>query len=154
VKKILYFLLLLVVTNNFLIFVFGLVFSAKAANYENVQRENYILDSALTLAVQAREDNRIMPLLEAEFNMKNKTAGYSVKKLDTGGDYIKVYIKKSSEILYREYIKSAGSKPAVIPRVLPPATATPTPTEVAGTPVPAASPTRTPVVKPEFILIK
>lgn len=127
-KKLLYFLLLLVVTNNFLIFIFGLVFSVKAANYERVQQDNYVLDSALTLAVQAREESRIMPLLEAEFTFKNRIAGYTVKKLDTSSDYIKVYIKKDNEMLFREYLRPDASKPVVIPRVLPASVITPSPT--------------------------
>jgi hypothetical protein len=151
-KKILYFILLLVITNNFLIFIFGLVFSVKAANYENVQQDNYILDSGLTLAIQAREDNRIMPLLEAEFTMKNRAAGYTVKKLDSGGDYIKVYIKKNNEILYREYLKSNSSKPVIIPRVVAALAVTPSPTAVPETP--RATPTPTPVAAPKFILIR
>jgi hypothetical protein len=151
-KKILYFVLLLVVTNNFLVFVFGVVFAVKAANYENVQQDNYVLDSALTLAVQAREDSRIMPLLESEFTMKNRAAGYTVKKLDTGGDYIKVYIKKYNEILYREYLKPGDSKPVIIPRISPVSAVTPSPTASPEKPQP--TPTLTPVTKPVFILIK
>ena len=150
-KKILYFLLLLVITSNFMVFIFGVVFAVKAAAYENVQKENYILDSALTLAIQAREDSRIMPQLEAEFAMENRTAGYTVKKLDAGGDYIKVYIKKDNEILYREYLKPADSKPAVIPRiaaVAPPLTALPE--------APLPTPALTPIEEaaPGFILLK
>jgi len=151
-KKILYFMLLLVITNNFFIFFFGLVFSAKAANYETVQQDNYILDSALTLAIQAREDSRIMPLLEAEFTMKNRAAGYTVKKLDSGGDYIKVYIKKNNEILYREYLKSNSSKPVIVPRVGSAPVVTPSPT--AAPEAPQATPTLTPVAAPAFILIR
>ena len=151
-KKILYFLLLLVITNNFLIFAFGIVFSVKAANYENVQQDNYILDSALTLAIQAREDSRLMPLLESEFTMKNRTAGYTVKKLDTGGDYIKVYIKKDNEILYREYQKPGDSKPVIIPRIAAAAAVTPSPTAAPEAPLP--TPTLTPVVTPGFILLR
>ena len=149
-KKILYFVLLLVITNNFLIFVFGLVFSVKAASYENTRRENYILDSALTLALQAREDNSYMPVLEKEFTLQGKNAGYSVKMLETGGDYIKVYIKKDSEILFREYMRQKPGKTAVPAR--PAAAAVP-----AATPAPEApkaTPTITPVAAPEFILIK
>lgn len=151
-KKILYFLLLLVITNNFLVFIFGVAYSAKAANYEKVRQENYILDSGLTLAIQAREDNSFMPVLEAEFTMSGRTAGYEVKKLDTGGDYIKVYIKKSNEILYREYQKPYAAKPLILPKFETAAEATPTPTAAPETPAP--TPTITPVVAPVFVPLK
>ena len=145
-KKILYFVLLLVITNNFLVFVFGAVFSAKAARYESSQQDNYVLDSALTLAVQAREDDRFMPLLEAEFGLKNRVAGYTVKRLDTGGDYVKVYIKKGNEILFREYLKPLSLKPVIIPQAAAAPSASPSPTPTALPDVIVEIPTPSPTV--------
>jgi hypothetical protein len=154
-KKILYFMLLMIVTNNFLIFIFGLVFAAKAAKYERTQQENYILDSALTLAIQAREDNRIVPALEAEFALQNRAAGYTVRKLDNGGDYIKVFIKKGNEILFREYLKPLSQKPVIIPLVeaVPRITPSPTVIPVTALKIPGIGITPTPAAA-EWFLIK
>jgi len=160
VKKFLFCLILFIISNNIFVFIYGIYAYCKASDYENKQQENYILDSALTLALHAHEDNILLPEIEKEFRLKGIGAGFVLKKLDTGKIYIKVYIKERNKAAYREYLKdTAVPLPA---RAAPPITAVsasaPVPATITAsalqTPHIAASPSPTVIAVPTFTLIK
>ena len=104
-KKPVFFILLLAVSCNIMVFLYGLAAFMSSKGYEKSRQESYALDSALCLAVLAREDNALMPRLEHNFVFSGRECGYDIKKLDTGGDYIRVYFKKNQQVIFREYIR-------------------------------------------------
>jgi hypothetical protein len=128
-------ILLFITCGNFLVFLLGAAMYAGASAYETNQQDNYALDSAAVLSVRAREDAPDMPLLEQEFEIAGRKAGYSMKQMEGRGDYLKVYLKKGNEIIYREYVRQKDGKPAVIPAIkaaspLPTPTTTPAETVI------------------------
>jgi len=104
VKNPFHLVMLLLVSNNFFIFIYGAASYSSALSAENNAKKSYALDSALALAYQDREDNSLMPELSRDFSVSRLDASYIIRKLDDGRDYIKVSVKSGRNTISREYI--------------------------------------------------
>jgi len=102
-KKLFFVFMIFIISNNILIFFYGIFLHTKYQKYLNATQENYLLDSSLVLAVHDFEDNNVVNIKkELVFNKKN--IGYTVSKIDDEKIYIKVFYKDKNSTKYREYL--------------------------------------------------
>jgi hypothetical protein len=160
-KKPLFLLILLLISNNVFVFLYGLRLYSASLSYHSKQQDNFVLDSALALAVHAYEDSPTKTGIEQEFSLAGRQAGYTARRLDSDGVYFRVYLKKKDGDIYREYLQqgaapggpgavSAGLKPLQAPRIPAPVTGT----AQTNTPRIIMFPTAAAVAVPTFTLIK
>ncbi len=102
-KKLFFVFMVFIISNNILIFFYGVFLHTDYRKHLNETQENYLLDSALVLAVHDFEDSNAANInKELVFNKKN--IGYTVNKIDDEKIYIKVFYKAKNRIKYREYL--------------------------------------------------
>ena len=65
---------------------------------------NYLLDSALVLAIHDFEDSGSANI-NKELSFKKQKIGYTINKIDYKKIYIKVFYKEKNKNIYREYLK-------------------------------------------------
>lgn len=103
-KKLFFIFLIFIISNNILIFFYGIFMQTKYQEYLNKTQENYLLDSALVLAIHDFEDSASSNISkERVFNKKK--IGYTINKIDDEKIYIKVFYKKNNKIISREYLR-------------------------------------------------
>jgi hypothetical protein len=96
-----------IISNNILIFFYGVFMQIKYHGYLKSVQENYLLNSALVLAIHDFEDNKQTNInKELAFNKYN--IGYSTNKIDDKKIYIKVFFKEKNRIKYREFLKQTS----------------------------------------------
>lgn len=104
-KKLFFIFLIFIISNNILIFFYGVFMHVKYKEYLNKTQENYLLDSCLVLAIHDFEDTGLAHTNKEKI-LNKKTVGYTINKIDEGKIYIKVYYKEKSKTRYREYLKN------------------------------------------------
>ncbi len=89
---------------NILIFFYGIAVQTRYHKYLNEIQGNYLMDSALVLAIHDAEDNSFTNISKnLIFNEKN--IGYTINKIDDKNVYVKVFYNQKNKIKYREYLK-------------------------------------------------
>lgn len=103
-KKLFFIFLIFIISNNILIFFYGIFLQTKYQKYLNKAQENYLLDSALILAIHDFEDSDSSNISK-ELVLNKKKIGYTINKIDDKKIYIKVFYKKNNKIISREYLR-------------------------------------------------
>jgi hypothetical protein len=89
---------------NVLIFFYGIAVQTRYHVYLNEIQGNYLLDSALVLAIHDAEDNNSTDI-NRNFVFNGKNIGYTINKIDDKNVYVKVFYNEKNKIKYREYLK-------------------------------------------------
>ncbi len=102
-KNIMFFLGILLISNNIFIFACGIYQKIKAEQYTAAISREFLLDSAYVLATHSLEDGALTPAVEKQVNLWEGVAGYSYEESADGKKMIKVRILLHGEEFKRVY---------------------------------------------------
>ena len=103
-KKIKFFLILLLISNSLFIFGYGIKSQLDAGSYHRNIQESYLLDSALTLAIHYYEDNGRPKSTSQKLRVKNREIGYNIREINKDYLYIRVFVKKGGKKIEKEFM--------------------------------------------------
>ncbi len=103
-KKILFFLFILVISNSLCIFFYGLSQQFKAAGYEKKVRQELFFDSAFIKAVHGYEDAGRPNFIDGSSSVYGWNFKYVIRELENSHLYINIIGQKKGKNIKKELL--------------------------------------------------
>jgi len=103
-KKLLFFGVILLVSNSIFIFFFGLAQEIKANNFHRSVQDALAVESAVILALHAYEDTGRPDSTGGNVTLYGRTLDYSLRNMNDDYMYLSIKCKTGKKTLAREYL--------------------------------------------------